>query len=78
MPIPYQGVGKDAAQFRTKLMLEIVLRHAPDFDAASLEMCSSRHAKYLSLTFTIHATSREQLDNLYREISSHEMVVMVL
>ena len=59
-------------------VVEIVRRHAPDFDAASVEMRSSKQNKYLSLTVTIRATSREQLDNLYRELCDHPQVVMVL
>lgn len=57
---------------------DIVRRHAPDFDPSTLEMRSSREGKYLSLTATIRATSREQLDALYRELGDHPMVVMVL
>jgi putative lipoic acid-binding regulatory protein len=59
-------------------VVAIVRRHAPDFDAATLEMRASRHGRYLSLTATIRATSREQLDALYRELGDHPMVVMVL
>lgn len=57
---------------------EVVKRHAPDFDPATLEMRPSREGKYLSLTCTIHAVSREQLDELYRELCDHPMVTMVL
>lgn len=56
----------------------VVQVHAPDFDAATIEMRSSSNAKYISLTCTIRATSREQLDNLYRDLTSHPMVKMVL
>jgi len=56
----------------------VVLAHAPDFDSTSIEIRSSSNARYLSLTCTIRATSREQLDNLYRDLSSHPMVKMVL
>lgn len=59
-------------------VMEIVLRHAPDFQPASMEMRPSRKGKYLSLTVTINATSREQLDALYRELCDHPSVVMVL
>jgi len=59
-------------------MLEVVLRHAPDYSAASMEMKASRNGKYLSLTCTITATSQAQLDDLYREISAHPMVAMAL
>ncbi|GAB4414990.1 MAG: YbeD family protein [Sideroxydans sp.] len=57
---------------------EVVLAHAPDFDAASMVMRSSSHARYLSLTCTVRATSREQLDALYRALTAHPMVKMVL
>jgi len=59
-------------------MLVVVHRHAPDFDAATLEMRASSGGRYLSLTFPINATSREQLDGLYRDLSSHPMVTLVL
>ena len=59
-------------------ILEVVKRHAPDFDDGTIEMRSSREGKYLSLTFTINAVSREQLDDLYRELCDHPMVTMVL
>jgi putative lipoic acid-binding regulatory protein len=41
-------------------------------------MRASTAGRYLSLTCTINAVSREQLDDLYRELSSHPMVTMVL
>ena len=59
-------------------ILEIVRRHAPDFDSASIELRASRRRKYLSVTCTVRAASREQLDGLYRELCDHPMVVMVL
>jgi len=43
-----------------------------------MEMKSSKRGRYLSLTCVIRATSREQLDRLYRELCDHPMVVMVL
>jgi uncharacterized protein len=55
-----------------------VKKHAPDFNAASIETRSSAGAKYTSLTCTVRVTSREQLDNLYRDLTSHPMVKMVL
>ena len=59
-------------------VLDIVKRHAPDFDATTLELRTSKRRKYLSVTCVIRATSREQLDGLYRELCDHPMVVMVL
>ena len=57
---------------------EIVLRHAQDFDPATVEMRPSRQGKYLSVTCVVRATSREQLDALYQELCDHPSVVMVL
>ncbi|GAB4119620.1 MAG: YbeD family protein [Sideroxydans sp.] len=56
----------------------VVQAHAPDFDAATITTRPSSTAKYLSLTCTVRVTSREQLDNLYRDLSSHPLVKMVL
>ena len=74
---PIKIMGHTRAGF-AQAMLEIVRRHAPDFDGATLEMKSSKHGKYLSITCTINATSRAQLDALYSELCDHPMVVMVL
>ncbi len=59
-------------------VLEVVQRHAPDFDGTRMEMRPSKGGKYLSLTCTIRATSKAQLDALYIELSSHPMVKVVL
>ena len=59
-------------------MLALVKRHAPDFDESTVGMRPSREGKYLSLTFEIRATSRQQLDALYRDLSDHPMVQMAL
>jgi putative lipoic acid-binding regulatory protein len=48
------------------------------FDASRLELRDSKGGNYQSLTITIRATSREQLDELYRTLSSHPMVKVVL
>jgi putative lipoic acid-binding regulatory protein len=59
-------------------VLMIVKRHASDFDEASLEFKISKRNTYLSLTCTIRAISRAQLDALYQELYDHPMAVMVL
>ncbi len=59
-------------------VMEVVTRHDPNFQAGSIQMKSSSKARYISLTCTLRATSREQLDALYQELCDHPMVVMVL
>ena len=74
---PMKIMGRREGGFAQGVM-GIVLKHAPDYQPASMEMRPSRQGKYLSLTVTINATSREQLDALYRELCDHPSVVMVL
>lgn len=74
-PIKIMGRTEDGF---ANAILEVVLRHAPDFDSATMAMKASSSNKYLSLTCTINATSKQQLDDLYREITAHPMVVMAL
>lgn len=50
----------------------------PEFDASTVELRESKGGKYLGVTITITATSREQLDDLYRTLSTHPMVKVVL
>ena len=59
-------------------MVEIAMRFDPGYDRASLQVRRSSGGKYLGLTLDITATSREQLDALYRALSSHPMVKVVL
>jgi hypothetical protein len=74
---PLKILGHTRAGF-AQAMLEVVKRHAPEFDGAAMEMKTSKRGKYMSLTCVIRATSREQLDRLYQELCDHPMVVMVL
>ncbi|MGC1172155.1 YbeD family protein [Polaromonas sp.] len=50
----------------------------PVFDATTIELRESKGGKYLGVTITVTATSREQLDELYRTLSTHPMVKVVL
>lgn len=61
-----------------KAVTEVVLQYDPEFTAASITMRNSKTAKYISLTCTVKATSRIQLDALYQSLCDHPLVVMVL
>jgi putative lipoic acid-binding regulatory protein len=74
---PIKVMGRKAPGF-AQAITDIVRRHAPDFDPASVEMRPSRQGRYLSVTCVVRATSREQLDALYQELCDHPWVVMVL
>ena len=74
---PLKIFGRQQIGF-AQAILEVINKHDPEFSAAGMEMRASTNARYISLTCTIRATSREQLDAVYRELSGHPLVVMVL
>ncbi len=59
-------------------MAEVARQFDPEFDPATMELRPSKGGNYLGVTLTITATSREQLDNLYRALTGHPMVKIVL
>jgi uncharacterized protein len=74
-PIKVMGLQVDGF---AEAMTVIARQFDPGFDASSIESRPSKAGKYLGLTLTITATSREQLDELYRTLSTHPMVKVVL
>ncbi|MEW6313805.1 MAG: DUF493 domain-containing protein [Pseudomonadota bacterium] len=74
---PIKVMGKSEQGF-AEAIAAVVRRHAPDFDAATMEIRASRGGKYLSLTCTFTVTSREQIDALYQELCDHPLVKVVL
>ena len=93
MPIPESPSGESLITYPCKFPIKVMgvqaegFVHAitmiarefdPSFDAATVELRESKGGKYLGVTVTITATSREQLDELYRTLSTHPMVKVVL
>ncbi|HEX2530937.1 MAG TPA: DUF493 family protein [Burkholderiaceae bacterium] len=74
---PIKILGATHAGF-AQSMVEVVTAHDPTFHSGKMEMRPSSKGNYLSLTVTVRATSRAQLDNLYRALTSHPMVKVVL
>jgi len=74
---PIKVMGAKADGF-VHAVTTIARQFDPAFDASTVELRDSRAGKYLGVTITITATSREQLDELYRTLSSHPMVKVVL
>lgn len=59
-------------------VLGIIRHHVKDLNEDAIKNRPSKDGKYLALTITIHVDSREQLDAIYRELSSSPHVLMVL
>lgn len=74
---PIKVMGAHVEGF-VEAMVEIASRFDPGFDPAGIEHRPSRTGRYLGLTLTVTATSRAQLDDLYRALSGHPMVKVVL
>lgn len=74
---PIKVMGAAVEGFEAAIV-EVAMQHDPGFDPATVERRPSTGGNYLGLTITVTATSREQLDALYRALSSHPMVKVVL
>ena len=76
-PFPIKVMGPNVDGF-VHAVTTIARQFDPTFDAATVELRESKAGNYLGVTITITATSREQLDELYRTLSTHPMVKVVL
>jgi len=74
---PLKIMGANAEGFAQSIA-GLVCVHAPDFDPTSMGMRPSKAGNYLALTCTVRATSQAQLDALYRALTAHPMVKVVL
>lgn len=74
-PIKVMGLQADGL---VHAVTTIATTFDPVFDASTVELRPSKGGKYLGITITVTATSREQLDELYRTLSTHPMVKVVL
>ncbi|ARU03390.1 DUF493 domain-containing protein [Comamonas serinivorans] len=74
---PIKVMGADVDGF-VHAVTTVAREFDPTFDASTIELRPSSGGKYLGVTVTVRATSREQLDNLYRALTSHPMVKVVL
>ncbi|MCZ2290378.1 MAG: DUF493 family protein [Burkholderiales bacterium] len=74
---PIKVMGAQVEGF-VEAIAAVALHFDPGFDPATIERRESRAGNYLGLTITITAISREQLDELYRTLSTHPMVKVVI
>lgn len=74
---PIKAIGK-AREDLDSIVYTLVRPHAPDLGEGSIRIRPSRHGNYQSVTVTIRATSRAQLDAIYRELTASEYIEVVL
>jgi len=74
-PIKAMGLACDELEIA---VLEIVNRHVEDLGEGALKLKPSRNGKYVAITVTINATSKDQLDAIYMELTACEHVSIAL
>ncbi len=74
---PIKIMGRSGEDFDTEV-IALVRRHVPDLSEGAISLRASRGGNYLSVTVTVRATSQEQLDAIYRDITACDKVVMAL
>ncbi|MEX2496175.1 MAG: DUF493 domain-containing protein [Woeseia sp.] len=74
---PIKMMGRDQPEFH-QAALSIVERHAGSVDASAVRVAASSNGRFVSITVTINARSREQLDNIYRDLTGDEQILVAL
>ena len=74
---PIKAMGKAGADFDV-LVFEIVRKHTPDLADFAVQTRVSRSGRFISVTVVIEALSKDQLDNIYMDLTSNEHVLMAL
>lgn len=74
---PILAMGLNETDFR-ELVETIAKKHFPDFDSTKTQTKLSKSDKYISINIVVNATSKEQLDAFYRELTSNKRVKFAL
>lgn len=74
---PIKVMGKNVPEF-AQVICDLLCAINPGFQPATVNMRPSSKGNYISLTCKVHVDNQEQLDNIYRALSSHELVSVVL
>ncbi len=74
---PIKVMGETHIDF-TQEIIKVIQAHEPTFDARKIDIRASTGGKYISLTCTCYVESKPQLDHIYRSLTGHPMVKIVL
>lgn len=74
---PIKLMGRESEEFR-QTARSLVEKHTGPLDDDAIESALSRNGRFVSVTITVIAESREQLDNIYRDATAHGDVIMAL
>jgi len=74
---PIKMMGRDTPVFR-QTVRELVEKHTGPVDDAAVQNALSKNGRFVSVTITVSAESQQQLDDIYRDVSAHDDVLMAL
>ena len=74
---PIKMMGRDSQKFR-EIARALVEKHAGVVADEAVKTAQSRNGNFVSVTVTIDATSQQQLENIYRDATAHDDVLMAL
>ena len=74
---PIKLMGRESGEFR-QTVRKLVEKHTGPLDDEAVQASLSRNGRFVSVTITVIAESREQLDNIYRDATAHDDVIMAL
>ena len=74
---PIKAMGMSSIELDIHVV-EIIRRHVDDIHEGAVKTKPSRGGKYTSVTVTITATSRHQLDAIYQDLTDSPLVLMAL
>lgn len=74
---PIKMMGRDTPEFRETARL-LVEKHTGPIGEAAIRNALSRKGSFVSITITVNATSQKQLDDIYRDVSAHDDVLIAL
>ena len=74
---PIKMMGRDTPEFRATAR-SLVEKHTGPLDDEVIRSALSRNGSFISITVTVRAHSQQQLDDIYRDVSGHELVLMAL
>jgi putative lipoic acid-binding regulatory protein len=74
---PLKIMGRDTPEFHS-IARELVEKHSGPVADDAIQTAVSRNGRFVSITITVNARSKEQLDAIYRELTAHDDILMVL
>lgn len=74
---PIKVMGEDSPEFRA-MAIALIESHTGPLEAERVQTALSRNGRFVSITVTVNAQSKAQLDDIYRDVSGHPSILMAL